>query len=1118
MAEYDGSIRVGVKVEAEEAKKQLEHLKNRLVSQVKAIDDQARAVQKLKDQYERLSAVDPLEKNAKQIKKTTAELEAAQKEAERLEREYEALFSIKKQLGGMASPELQADIDNMVEPMAKAGEEVERLKAKLHDLKMDPTTTDEAKALRDAIAEAETALGKLKQSGQDTSNQIKQTESALNAASTALQSLKDNAEVADQGILDVQEQLAALESHKADLEAAGVGLGYKDYDETILKIQQINQQLREYRANLATADKADALKNLRDSATVTDQSIVDLSNELEALKRRKAELESAGVGLGFEEYDNAVIRIQEINSELDDYRSNLGKPPDDAPQNWVSRLGGAVSWLGSVIKKSMASSSSSVRSLHKRVSALGREKGFDKLGNAAAYMLRRIKNLIAGAFFYRIIGRQLRALVSGIGDYLVANERFADALSSLKSNFLTAFQPVYEAVMPALSAMMEAMSAATARFAAFMATVYGTTASQAQENAKALYEQAHATEETGEAAKKAQKQQEKYLASFDTIQKLGSTTKKEEEESEAPPKFDTDYSQVKPPQWMIDFWTPIKESWDYVGGSTIQLAKDALGGVWDLVKSIGRAFLDMWNSLKGLEVLNNFQLLLQTILRIIHDIAAAFMTAWDSGTGEQVIQALFSMLDSVLALLISIRQSFIDAWNDNGRGVAICNTILQIVRDIFNIVGNLAARLREAWEANGNGKAIWGAILDIAQIILSTIQKITSATAEWASKLNFEPLISAIRNFMESLVPVIQIIGDTLVDIWQDTVLPFLSWLIETALPGLFDGLASLMDWLAENEDVLKSLIKFVLAFIASWAITSVIQNIIKLSRAFNPVLLAIQLVISAVALLISSMERLNLEPITTSFAKLFDSVKPLVSAIVNDLSWAWENILVPLGQWVIEDAVPKSINVLAESFGFLGKIVGAVYDVLDALSPVLSFLWKNIMEPFASFLGGLFIQALNLIAGAIELIGDLLSGLINLLVEAASQLSNFLGLSGARKGSFGDIGSGGIGGLSHSYRTANASAFSAYDISNAPRLANGAVISPNSEFLAILGDQRSGTNIEAPLSVITKAVQDALGDIGGGETIVKVNFTGSLSQLARILNPQIQVEQRRIGSNLVGV
>lgn len=39
------------------------------------------------------------------------------------------------------------------------------------------------------------------------------------------------------------------------------------------------------------------------------------------------------------------------------------------------------------------------------------------------------------------------------------------------------------------------------------------------------------------------------------------------------------------------------------------------------------------------------------------------------------------------------------------------------------------------------------------------------------------------------------------------------------------------------------------------------------------------------------------------------------------------------------------------------------------------------------------------------------------------------------------------------------------------PRLAQGAVIPPNREFLAVLGDQKNGTNVEAPLETIQQAV-----------------------------------------------
>lgn len=48
--------------------------------------------------------------------------------------------------------------------------------------------------------------------------------------------------------------------------------------------------------------------------------------------------------------------------------------------------------------------------------------------------------------------------------------------------------------------------------------------------------------------------------------------------------------------------------------------------------------------------------------------------------------------------------------------------------------------------------------------------------------------------------------------------------------------------------------------------------------------------------------------------------------------------------------------------------------------------------------------------------------------------------------------------------------------IPNVPYLAQGAVIPPNREFLAVLGDQRSGNNLEAPEALIRKIVREEAG------------------------------------------
>ena len=76
------------------------------------------------------------------------------------------------------------------------------------------------------------------------------------------------------------------------------------------------------------------------------------------------------------------------------------------------------------------------------------------------------------------------------------------------------------------------------------------------------------------------------------------------------------------------------------------------------------------------------------------------------------------------------------------------------------------------------------------------------------------------------------------------------------------------------------------------------------------------------------------------------------------------------------------------------------------------------------------------------------------------------------------------------------------------PELAQGAVIPPNREFLAVLGDQKSGTNIEAPLDTIVQAVMIALAKSGyGGNAQVIENVLNLDGEV--IYRNQKKVERR---------
>ena len=152
------------------------------------------------------------------------------------------------------------------------------------------------------------------------------------------------------------------------------------------------------------------------------------------------------------------------------------------------------------------------------------------------------------------------------------------------------------------------------------------------------------------------------------------------------------------------------------------------------------------------------------------------------------------------------------------------------------------------------------------------------------------------------------------------------------------------------------------------------------------------------------------------------------------------------------------------------------------------------------------------------SIVDDILSGLEsiwNSLTSWAGRVKDKIAdaLSGAeRGGGFGSTRSGG-GGFSTRRAAAPLPDITAFNI---PALATGAVIPPNREFLAVLGDQKNGTNIESPVSEIENAVMRAMqkaGVTGGNQTVI-LQVDGR--ELGRATVKFGGAEYQRIGTRLV--
>ena len=81
------------------------------------------------------------------------------------------------------------------------------------------------------------------------------------------------------------------------------------------------------------------------------------------------------------------------------------------------------------------------------------------------------------------------------------------------------------------------------------------------------------------------------------------------------------------------------------------------------------------------------------------------------------------------------------------------------------------------------------------------------------------------------------------------------------------------------------------------------------------------------------------------------------------------------------------------------------------------------------------------------------------------------------------------------------------------PKLAQGAVLPPNKPFVAMLGDQTRGRNLEAPEDLIRQIVREESGSQG---TTIVIKADGDLGALVRLLKLNIDEEDQRVGTKLV--
>lgn len=175
----------------------------------------------------------------------------------------------------------------------------------------------------------------------------------------------------------------------------------------------------------------------------------------------------------------------------------------------------------------------------------------------------------------------------------------------------------------------------------------------------------------------------------------------------------------------------------------------------------------------------------------------------------------------------------------------------------------------------------------------------------------------------------------------------------------------------------------------------------------------------------------------------------------------------------------------------------------------------KQIFSGLAEFIGSVFTgdmdAAFNGLTNIVKGFANTVLSIVNAIIGVATKALNWI-ISKLNSISF-DIPDWvpGVGGKTFGV---NIPMIPDYKI---PALAQGAVIPPNREFLAVLGDQWSGTNIETPLATMVQAFKQALAESGysGSSEAVLVLDRDVLGRVVYQLN---KAEGNRIGVSLTGV
>ena len=571
---------------------------------------------------------------------------------------------------------------------------------------------------------------------------------------------------------------------------------------------------------------------------------------------------------------------------------------------------------------------------------------------------------------------------------------------------------------------------------------------QAADNAEKL---ADATNDNAKATKKANKETKNYLSSLDEVHKATSTGSNSSS-------------------------TPSSS-----GGS---------GGAGNsgLPSSVGN--VDYGNLAEGETALDKISDSAKKLADLLKKLWKPFREAWKK-EGKNTIEAAKNALSGIAKLAKSVGKSLVEVWT-NGTGATMLTTMLRIAQNVLKTIGNIASGFADAWNKNNVGTQIIQNIADALVVVMQFVEKIAEDTATWAANLDFYPLLESISNLTATFAPILESIGNVLEWIYKNIVLPMLEWVIEVGLPTVINLVSDLAGFFADHQTIIEA---FGAALIGAFAAAKIAGLASRIAGSITTVASFIK---GLIALMTGSSGIMGgIKAIATAIGPggIFIAAITACIAIGVLLYKNWDKIKEVAGEvwdW-IKNKTSTFVNAISSSLKNLASKIVTIWDnVKSSAYQKWTAIWStvgNLVERIKNGIVEKFTSAKNKV---VDIFGGIKDTIRNILNKVIGIVNSAIGTVNSAIGGIESAFSFGPWEVPTPFGKKTIGFSATFPrVPTVPYLAKGAVIPPRSEFLAVLGDQKQGNNIETPEALLRKIVREESGSNSGGD----YHFTAQINR-----------------------